>query len=137
MYKFGKKSLQQLATVREDLRAVLKETIKVVDFSVIEGRRDKEAQDKAFAEGRSKVRFPRSAHNAIPPELSKAADCVPYPIIWPDPEKQDIFKYARAMGRFYFLAGVIYGIAHMMKVNVRWGGFFKRWFDGPHYEVED
>jgi peptidoglycan L-alanyl-D-glutamate endopeptidase CwlK len=98
----------------------MNEAIKVMDFSVLCGHRDKEAQNKAFREGFSKAEYPKSKHNQIP---SQAIDIAPYPVRWSDRE------------RFVRLAGIVEGIAHSKNIKIRWGGDFSTIEDLPHIEL--
>ena len=117
MAKFGKTSKQRLSTCHEDLQTVFNEVIKHVDCSILEGHRIGERQDKLFAEGKTKVKYPNGRHNANP---SNAVDVAPYPIDWDDRE------------RFHLFAGFVIGIAKSMGITLRWGG------DGNmNFEVDD
>ncbi len=112
MPRFSSRSKRKLESLHPKLRWVLEEAIKHYDFAVADTHRDEESQNKAFDEGRSKLRFPKSKHNVLP---SLAADVVPYPIDWED------------RPRFYFLAGLILGVAQAMPEygktwTIRWGG---------------
>ncbi len=120
MPHFGKKSLEQLATCESEIQIICNEAIKIMDFSVICGNRKKEDQDKAHEEGYSEVEWPNSRHNTFP---SKAVDILPYPSGWQD------------IGKFHELAGVIKTIAHQKDIKIRWGGNFKSFFDGAHFEL--
>ena len=106
MAKFGKTSKQRLSTCHEDLQTVFNEVIKHVDCSILEGHRSGERQDKLFAEGKTKVKYPNGRHNANP---SNAVDVAPYPIDWDDRE------------RFHLFAGFVIGIAKSMGITLRWG----------------
>ena len=128
MPKFGKKSKLQLLSCDYRLQDVLKEVIKVVDCSVLEGHRNEERQNKLFKEGKTKVTYPKGRHNAKP---SRAVDVVPYPVDWKDRE------------RFHLFAGFVIGVAHRMGITLRWGGDWNMNFkvsdnnfdDFPHFEL--
>ena len=128
MPRFGSRSRKNLATCDEDLQDLFNEVIKYVDCSVICGHRNKEDQNKAFKEKRTKVKFPNGRHNSNP---SRAVDVVPYPIDWNDRE------------RFHLFAGFVLGIAQSMEINIRWGGDWNKNFevddnnfdDFPHFEL--
>ena len=107
MAKFSEKSFQKLDTCSPLLREVAKEAIEVVDFSVLWGHRPKNEQNRLVEEGYSTLVWPRSKHNSWP---SHAFDLAPWPIDWEDRE------------RFFYLAGVIMGIARSYNTRVRWGG---------------
>jgi peptidoglycan L-alanyl-D-glutamate endopeptidase CwlK len=133
MPAFGPESRRQLATCHPDLQRVMLEAIKVFDFSIVEGHRGKEKQDRAFANGASKVQWPDGKHNAIP---SRAVDCAPFPIDWSDRPK--------AIERFVYMAGVIMATADRLGVSLRWGGDWNRnedmrdegpFRDYPHFEL--
>ena len=128
MAKFGKTSKQRLSTCHKDLQTVFNEVIKHVDCSILEGHRSGERQDKLFAEGKTKVKYPNGRHNANP---SNAVDVAPYPIDWDDRE------------RFHLFAGFVIGIAKSMGITLRWGGDWNMNFevddnqfdDFPHFEL--
>jgi hypothetical protein len=130
MPSFGKRSKENLKLCDVRLQDILMEAIKYYDFAVICGHRGEEEQNKAFHEGRSKLKFPQSKHNQNP---SKAVDVVPYPINWNDES------------RFFYLAGLIKGIASSMGHVIRWGGDWdgdgdfndQSFIDLPHFELKE
>ena len=141
MPHFSNASEKHIATLHPELERVLRKAIEIIDFAVIEGLRDSKAQAKAVSEGRSKTTFPKSRHNRSTSVndtydyyVSDAVDLAPYPIKWPDVQKQTAKEYVKRMGAFYRLAGVILTIAHSEGIELRWGGDFKSFFDGPHFE---
>ena len=129
MPKFGSTSKLRLTTCHPEIRAVMNDAIKVLDFSIITGRRDEEQQTAAYEAGNSQVPWPESTHNTEP--LSEGIDIAPYPINWKDTE------------RFVYLAGIIMGIAFKMGIDLRWGGDWDRdtevldekFRDFGHFEV--
>ena len=129
MPKFGRSSRERLATCDKKLQDVFNEVIKYVDCSVLEGTRSELTQNKYYAEGKSKFKFPGSNHNSLP---SRAADVTPYPVDWEDRERQTLF------------AGFVIGIAKGMGIDLRWGGDWDMDFqvndnkfdDFPHFEVK-
>lgn len=121
MPKFGKRSKKELATAHPDLQRLFNEVIKEYDCAVICGHRDHAAQDKAFADGYSLVKWPNSKHNKVP---SLAVDVVPYPIDWND------------HARFMSFASNVKKVAKRLKINVEWGGDWKKFVDLPHYQVQ-
>ncbi len=128
MYRFGRKSREQLSTCHKDLQDLFNEVIKYVDCSVLEGHRDERTQNKYYKEGRTKVQFPMGRHNTKP---SLAVDVTPYPVDWNDRERQTLF------------AGFVLGLARGMGIELRWGGDWNRNFkvkdnkfdDFPHFEL--
>ena len=126
--KFGLTSTAALDTAHPDLQRLFREVIKHIDCKVLEGHRDKVAQDAAVAAGKSKTKWPTSKHNKSP---SHAVDVVPYPIDWSN------------TARFYHFAGFVKGLAATMGIGIRWGGdwdsdydFGDQTFDDlPHFEL--
>lgn len=113
MPTFSNTSLEKLKTCHPDLQILFKEVIKHHDCMVSEGYRDKEAQDKAFAEGKSQKKFPFGNHNKMP---STAVDVYPYPV------------QMKNKPRFYWFAGFVLGVAEMLYMQgkishrIRYGG---------------
>ena len=129
MPKFGRQSQSRLDTCHKDLQLLFNEVVKGFDCSVLCGERTRDEQDKAYHEGRSKLKYPQSKHNTSP---SIAVDVAPYPIDWDDKE------------RFYFFAGYVKGIASQLGIKIRWGGDWdndtqvhdQSFMDLPHFELE-
>src|SRR3970040_2143654 len=111
MPQFGVRSENQLTTCVEELQVVLREVILLIDFSVLEGHRGQEAQDRAYARGFSKVRWPNGKHNSNP---SRGVDLAPWPIDWSNTEV--------ARQRFILLAGFVLATATRLGIKLRWGG---------------
>lgn len=79
MYKYGKASTTRLETCDPRLQEVFNEAIKHMDISIFCGRRDQKDQDQAFADGKSKVKWPNGKHNVVNPEdIVMAVDAGPY-----------------------------------------------------------
>jgi peptidoglycan LD-endopeptidase CwlK len=128
MPAFGAASKRQLASCHPDLQRLFNVVIELIDCKVVEGYRSKVNQDKAYAEGKSKLRWPQSRHNTYP---SLAVDVVPYPVDWNERK------------RFVSLAGTVLRIANELGIKIRWGGDWdqdgdwkdERFSDMPHYEL--
>jgi len=138
---FSKVSESNLSTCHPDLQRIARKAIKLFDFSVLEGHRDKEKQNGFFEAGLSKLKWPDSKHNKYP---SEAMDLQPYPKNLPDNRGKKISCYSReGEVRFYFLAGIILAIAYNEGIKIRWGGDWNRdtnphnetWDDLPHFEL--
>ena len=119
MPKYSTRSSNNLAGCHPELQKLFNEVIKWFDCSILCGYRGQEAQDRAFANGHSKLEWPNSKHNKFP---SDAVDAVPYPIDWEDTE------------RFALFAGFVMGTARQMGIQVKWGGLWKTLKDYPHFE---
>jgi len=128
MARFGKKSIERLKTCDPRLQAVFYEAVKHFDIRIIVGHRNEAEQNDAFERGASKKCWPESKHNTFP---SMAVDAAPYPIDWDDRE------------RFFYMAGLVIGVAGAMGIKLRWGGcwagdndFRKNKFDDfVHFEL--
>ena len=105
MPKFGKRSISRLSGVDSSLVNVLNEAIKIMDLTILEGVRSKERQRELVASGASKTM--KSKHLK-----GWAVDVTPYPVD---------FDSAKGINRHYYMAGMLRGIAHMMKISVRSG----------------
>ncbi len=111
MYPLSKSSIKKLETCDTQLQEIVNAVTEIMPIQVIEGKRSKKRQDRLFAIGRSKLQWPDSKHNVEEPdELAKAVDIAPKPIDWND------------MERFFFLAGVMFGVGRGLNIKVRWGG---------------
>ena len=134
MPQFSMWSISKLSTCHKDLQTLFNEVIKNFDCIVLEGHRDQAAQDKAFSEGKSQLKYPDGKHNSNP---SHAVDVSPYPIIWSN------------INRFYWFAGYVMGIAQKlydekkMTHKIRFGGDWNndknitdnKFNDLVHYEI--
>jgi peptidoglycan LD-endopeptidase CwlK len=72
----------------------------VHDLTVLCGFRGQAEQDDAFARGTSKLRWPKSKHNAKP---ARAVDIAPFPLDWKDTDRFEAvrelaLKRAAALG---------------------------------------
>ena len=119
-FKLSQRSLNNLKGVDEDLVAVVKRAIEIteIDFSVTEGIRTLDRQTELFKKGLSKTM--KSKHL-----IGRAVDLVAYvdgKVSW---EKEDYYPIALAMER----------AAIELNVKIKWGGDFKSFFDGPHFEL--
>lgn len=121
MPSFSARSRGQLATCHPDLQRLFAEVIKRFDCIVLCGHRNKADQDKAFAEGKSKLRYPQSRHNKSP---SEAVDVAPWPIAWTD------------HARFDALALVVKASAKDLGIEIVWGGDWSGFVDKPHWELK-
>jgi peptidoglycan L-alanyl-D-glutamate endopeptidase CwlK len=133
-YSFGTESKKQYGTLHPKLQKLMDEMIKFFDFSIIEGHRGESAQNRAFAVGNSKVRWPHGKHNKKP---SRAVDIAPYPIDWSNK--------IGALMRFGLLMGVAIVCAAKLGIKIRLGMDWNRngdprdetFIDYPHIELDE
>ena len=103
MYKFGKRSSERLKGVDHRIIMILDELIKIMDVTIIEGLRSAKRQEQLLKKGATKVKYSKHMEG-------KAVDLAPYPIDWEDRDT------------FYYMGGMIRGIAKQLEINVRYGG---------------
>lgn len=135
----GPASRKNLATCEAELREVIQAVAEYYPLTVIVGFRNKEAQDQAFMEGKSKLRWPNSKHNTTP---SKAVDVAP--LRWDPIAKKTYIDWSDTLG-FANLAGYILNEARHQGVRLRWGGDWdsdteikdERFLDLVHFELID
>jgi len=117
MYKLSLRSKQRLSGVHPDLVAVVKRAIEITeqDFSVTEGIRHIERQRQLVATGKSTTLNSRHL-------TGHAVDLVPYPVSWD-------WEY------FYPIADAMKQAAEELDVDLEWGGDWKSFPDGPHFQL--
>ena len=111
MYKFGKSSEDRLESVHPDLVKVCRRMLGygILDATVVQGRRSQEDQDRAFREGKSKLKYPQSRHNSNPSEAVDIAPFINGKVSW---NSQHCLV----------LAGLMLAAASELGIKVRWGG---------------
>lgn len=116
-YVLGLRSKQRLSGVHPDLVAVVKRAIEITeqDFSVTEGIRHIERQRMLVATGKSTTLNSRHL-------TGHAVDLVPYPVSWD-------WEY------FYPIADAMKEAAKELNVDLEWGGDWKSFKDGPHFQL--
>ena len=119
-FKLGPRSLINLRGVHPDLVRVVKRAISIskIDFTVIEGRRTVARQKELFAKGATKTMRSRHIHGF-------AVDIVPYvggSIRWDWPLFDHIEIAMKEAARLEY-------------VPITWGGDWKSFKDGPHWEL--
>lgn len=116
----GQRSLSRLEGVHPDLVRVVKKAAAMsdLDFTVLEGLRTPETQKKYVKEGRSKTLNSRHL-------TGHAVDLAPMiggKIVWDWPV-------------YHRLAKIIKAAAAAENVPLQWGGDWRIFKDGPHWEL--
>ena len=126
MFKLTDQDLKKLQGVDANLVKVIKEAAKTakVPFKVLEGLRTAEKQMEYFKKGTSRLDGVRKKSKH---QLGKAVDIVP--LINGKPE-------VRSWTPFYPMADNVKAAAKRLGVKVTWGGDWKSFKDGPHFEVQ-
>lgn len=118
-YKLSQRSIERLKGVHPDLVSVVKLAIERtdVDFLVTEGLRTKERQRELVAAGASKTMNSRHI-------TGHAVDLAAYVngIRWDWPLYE---KIAKAMKQ----------AAYELNIKIEWGGDWKSFKDGPHFQL--
>lgn len=119
-FSLSQKSLDSMNGVKDPLVNVVKRAIQIseIDFKVLEGVRTLERQKELLA--RKVTQTLNSKHltgDAVDLGALKNGE-----ITW---DKASYATIAKAMKQ----------AAKELNVNIRWGGDFKTFFDGPHFEL--
>jgi peptidoglycan L-alanyl-D-glutamate endopeptidase CwlK len=122
MYSFGVRSKLIREQLHPDLQMVCDEVIKVYNISLICGYRGEKDQNKAFAEGKSKVKFPNSRHNIFP--NTEAVDAAPYPLDW------------KNIKRFVEMAEHFKDAAERLGIEIECGADWVSFRDYPHIQLK-
>lgn len=122
MFSFSKASLNKMNGVNSKLINLMKEAIKEspYDFGITEGIRTLERQKELFAQGKTKTL--KSYHL-----VGKAVDIKIYvngKITWN-------FKYYKEVSDH------IKEVARKLGYVITWGGDWKTFKDGPHFQIEN
>lgn len=119
-YVLGATSLARLQHVHPDLQKVVKRAIQItpIDFTVLEGLRTKERQKELFAKGATKTMNSRHL-------TGHAVDLAPVidgKVSWDWP-------------LYHRLAAAVKEAAKDVGVPITWGGDWRSFKDGPHWEL--
>lgn len=125
-FKFSNRSKSNLQECHFSLQLIIREALSygIMDFTIIEGHRPKDLQEKYFREGKSKVHYPNGKHNKVP---SEAVDIVPYidgKINW---EKEHCCV----------LAGIVLSASSKLEIPIRWGGAWSGEINLPNNSFQD
>ncbi len=124
-HQFSKRSLDRLESVDEDLQMVAHRALKYspYDFGITEGVRTIERQKELVDIGKSQTM--NSRHLANGEGVSEALDIAIYvngSITWE-------IGYYRKVAQAFFKAAI------ELNVQIEWGGLWRTFVDGPHYQL--
>lgn len=130
MYKFSKRSLNNLKNVDKRLIHICNELINHIDFTVIEGHRSLERQLELYEQGYSQIDgiTKKGKHNYLP---SLAIDIIPYK---KGHNPFDGSKESEEM--FNSLAKEFKKVANELGYKITWGGDWKSFKDLPHFQLD-
>ena len=120
--KFGSRSLKNMVGIHPDLRRVLDRALQdsPIDFSVIEGLRTLERQKQLVASGASQTLNSRHL-------TGHAVDLLPI-----GPDGKGAFDWPL----YNRLGPAVKAAANAEGVALDWGGDWKKFKDGPHFELD-
>lgn len=121
MFKLGKRSIERLQGVHPDLVKVVERAIEMspVDFTVLEGLRSPERQQTLVASGASQTL--NSRH--ITGHAVDLGAWVDNQVDWSWP-------------LYHKIANAMKAAANALGVVIVWGGDWKTFKDGPHFELD-
>jgi peptidoglycan L-alanyl-D-glutamate endopeptidase CwlK len=121
MYKLSKRSLRKLEGVHPHLVSVVKRALQLseVDFSVTEGLRSLDRQHQLFNEGHSKTLNSRHL-------TGHAVDLM----AWVGGSGSWDWEY------YHMIAKAMKEAAEEQGVHLVWGGDWKNFPDGPHFQLD-
>lgn len=120
-YAFSKRSEENLRGVHPDLVKVIRRALELtdIDFMVIEGKRNEARQRDLVASGKSQTMNSRHL-------TGHAVDCAPLvnrEIPWKD------------WSKFKLVADAVLQAGKELGIDVEWGGNWKSFKDGPHFQL--
>ncbi len=120
MFRLGPRSLARLKGVHPDLVKVIERAIRLsaVDFTVLEGARDPMRQRKLVEAGASQTLNSRHL-------TGHAVDLG----AWVDDEVRWDWPL------YYRIAAAMKTAAAELQIPIEWGGDWKRFKDGPHFQL--
>lgn len=110
--------LAKLSGVHEDLVRLAKAVSLKRDIRILEGLRTEEQQAEYVARGTSRTMHSKHL-------VGRAVDLAFVPIDWND------------IGAWREFGAEVKAVAEELGINVKWGGDWKTFFDGPHFELAD
>lgn len=124
-FKFSARSLKNLQGVHPDLIRVITRALELstIDFGITEGVRTWARQEELYEQGKSQTM--NSRHIPGADGLGKAVDVVAYvggKVTWDYPQYQAIAAYVKLA-------------AMELNIPIIWGGDWKTFKDGVHFEL--
>ena len=136
MFRLGSVSLRRLRGVHPDLIRVVALGLEYspYDFTVTEGLRELERQRQLVAKGFSKTLH--SKHLVQPDGYGHAVDVMAVGDLDKDGDADAQDKALTWKPELYRdIANAMKRAASELEIQIRWGGDFKSFFDGPHFEL--
>ncbi len=119
-FVLGARSIKRLDGVHDDLVRIVKQAIRLttVDFTVLEGMRTRERQEKLVASGASQTMNSRHL-------TGHAVDLG----AWIDGEVSWHWPH------YYEISSAMKAAAEQIHIPLEWGGDWRTFKDGPHFQL--
>lgn len=134
-YRFSSRSLARLQECHQDLVLLMTEALTdpdcPMDFTILEGHRNQERQDKMVEEGRSFLPWPRSKHNTWPSHAVDIAPWVDGTVSWSWDHFNPLADHIRSTWNRLSQDGKTTG-----QYTLTWGGTWTTLKDGPHFQID-
>lgn len=113
-------SANKLKTVHNDLQTIVYDLSNIMPIKVITGFRSEKEQNEAYAQKKSKLKWPESKHNSQP---SDAVDIAPLEYV----SKKGVLRPVETIDwndirRMSYMAGRFIEIGRRYNIAIRWGG---------------
>ncbi len=132
-YAWGQRSLMRLAQCHPLLSLLMHRVIKrpdlPFDLTVLCGHRGELEQEIAFKSGASKLRWPKSKHNAMPSLAVDVAPLLEGKVSWDWELYRQLSPLVKAEWAQMEKEGLTGG------AKLTWGGDWDRLPDGPHWQL--
>ncbi len=127
-FSLGNRSKKNLRGVHEDLVKVVERAIEITeqDFTVVEGLRSEVRQRQLFNAGKSTTMNSRHL-------TGHAVDLIPYP--FHGDVDEDGIPNIDDWDQYYPIAEAMKQAASELGVSLEWGGDWRTFKDGPHYQL--
>ena len=127
-YKLGTRSKQKLSGVHPDLIMVVTKAISIstVDFTILEGIRSVSRQRELYKAGKSTTMNSRHI-------TGHAIDLAPYPTN-ADFDSDGVLNI-HDWDEYYPIADAMKEAAEDLDISIDWGGDWKSFPDGPHFQL--
>ena len=126
-FSFGKRSLNNLVDVNEDLVKVVHRALELseIDFTVVEGIRTKERQVELVKQGKSKT---MNSYHIPNNNGGRAVDLYPF--------YSGKVQVNAPYNQWAKIAKAMKTAANELGITITWGGDWKSFVDTPHYQIE-
>ena len=133
-FSYSSRSLSRLNTAHPDLVLLFTEALAnphvPCDITILEGFRSEQRQNELHEQGKSQLKWPKSYHNKTP---SMAVDAAPYVhggVSWDWVYYHELADHIKATWKRLQAEGRV-----SSDLRLEWGGDWKSFPDGPHWQL--